>query len=177
LQTWRASLDNGFLAVRITRSMLLLRHASAGERLSSASLERSRRLDRTGRADARLLPAALADHPLRRIVSSPHARCVESVRALSLSRGLPVERRDELAPDAPLTGTLALLAELPDDALVCTHREVFERLFDGEVTCEKGAAWIVERRDGRPVPVAYLPSPTSQERASEEQAALPGALS
>jgi 8-oxo-(d)GTP phosphatase len=146
--------------------MLLLRHASAGERMSSASLDRARRLDRVGRADARLLPAALTTHPLARIVSSPHARCLESVRSLSLARRLPVEQREELAPDAPLADTLALLAELPDESLLCTHREVFERLFGGEVTCEKGATWLVERRDGRPVPVAYLPSPTSQERAA-----------
>jgi phosphohistidine phosphatase SixA len=147
-------------------SMLLLRHASAGERMSSASLDRARRLDRDGRADARLLPEALSGHALQRIVSSPHARCLETVRALSLARALPVEQRDELAPDAPLTETLALLAELPDESLVCTHREVFQRLFGGEVTCEKGATWLVEPGDVRPVPVAYLPSPTSQERAA-----------
>jgi phosphohistidine phosphatase SixA len=145
--------------------MLLLRHASAGERLSSASLDRGRRLDRVGRADARLLPDALSGHPLERIVSSPHARCVETVRALALARGLAVEQREELAPDAALADTLALLDELPDDALVCTHREVVERLFDGRVTCEKGAAWLLERRDRKPFPAAYLPSPVSQERA------------
>lgn len=145
--------------------MLLLRHASAGERRSSASLDRARRLDREGRADARLLPAALAEIALERIVTSPHARCVETVRALGLVRGLPVELRDELAPEAPLERTLSLLLSLPEHSLACTHREIFERLFQGTVTCEKGAAWILERRDGELVPAAYLPSPSSQERA------------
>lgn len=146
--------------------MLLLRHASAGERLTSASLDRARRLDRTGRADARMLPQTLASVALERIVTSPHARCVETVRALGLSRGLRVEPREELVPDASREDVLALLASLPAASLACTHREVFQRLFDGEITCEKGAAWLVEWRDGIVVPAAYLPSPTSQERAA-----------
>jgi 8-oxo-dGTP diphosphatase len=88
--------------------MLLLRHASAGERLSSASLDRSRRLDRVGRADARMLPQTLAGVTLERIVTSPHARCVETVRALGLARGLRVELREELVPEASREDVLAL---------------------------------------------------------------------
>ncbi|HSI97359.1 MAG TPA: histidine phosphatase family protein, partial [Gaiellaceae bacterium] len=142
-----------------------LRHASAGGRLSSRSLDHARRLDRVGRADARLLPEALSGYAIERVVASAHARCVETVRALALARGLRVELRDELAPDAALTDTLALLDELPDAALVCTHREIVERLFDGDVTCEKGAAWLLERSDAGWRPTAYLPSPTSTDRA------------
>jgi hypothetical protein len=94
-------------------------------------------------------------------VSSPHARCVESVRAVALDRGLRLESDDALAPDAPVEETRALLDLLPEASLVCTHREVIERLFGGELTCEKGAVWLLERRDGRHHPVAYLPPPTS----------------
>ncbi len=140
--------------------MLLLRHASAGERRPSATLDRARRLDRGGRADARELPEALAGHALERVVSSPHARCVETVEALARSRNLRVETRDELLPGASAEETRALLAELPEAALVCTHREVFEHLFDGKVTCEKGGTWLVERRDGALEAVAYLPPPS-----------------
>jgi len=89
-----------------------------------------------------------------------------TVRALALERMLEIELRDELAPDAPAADASALLAELLDTALVCTHREVIERLFDGDVTCEKGAAWVVDRVAGRLDAVAYVPSPTSRERAS-----------
>lgn len=140
--------------------MLLLRHASAGERRPSANLDRARRLDRGGRADARELPEALALHAIDRVVSSPHARCVETVQALARSRNLRVELRDELLPDAPLEDIQALLDELPDSALVCTHREVIVRLLGGELTCKKGATWLLESRDGEHVPVAYLPPPS-----------------
>jgi 8-oxo-(d)GTP phosphatase len=144
--------------------VLLVRHASAGERRPSATLDRARRLDRVGRADARELPEALAGYAVDRVVSSPHARCVETVESLALRRNLRVETRDELLPDAPLEDTLALLAELPDSALVCTHREVIARLLGEELTCEKGATWLLERRAGVLEPVAYLPPPSSVPR-------------
>jgi 8-oxo-dGTP diphosphatase len=140
--------------------LLLLRHASAGERRPSATLDRARRLDRGGRADARELPEALVGHAIDRVVSSPHARCVETVEALARSRNLRVELRDELLPDAPLPEIEALLNALPDTAVVCTHREVIARLFGEELTCDKGATWLLERREGAYEPVAYLPPPS-----------------
>jgi 8-oxo-dGTP diphosphatase len=143
--------------------MLLMRHASAGERLESSVEDRTRRLDLSGRADARALTATLAEYPVDRIVSSPHARCLQTVVPLARGRGIEIEWREELAPGASRNDTLALLAELPKTALVCTHREVFERVFRGEITCEKGGTWLVERKARRrvPVPVAYLPPRSS----------------
>jgi phosphohistidine phosphatase SixA len=137
--------------------MLLLRHASAGERLASPIEDRARPLDALGRADARRLAVTLGAHAIGRIVSSPHARCLESVAPLARRLGLEIEAREELAPGAPREATLALLGEVRDDSLVCTHREVFETLFGSEISCEKGGTWIVE--GGRPV--AYLPPPST----------------
>jgi phosphohistidine phosphatase SixA len=149
--------------------MLLLRHASAGERLASPTDDRPRRLDAAGRADALALAAVLSAHAIERIVSSPHARCLESVEPLARLRGLTVEPREELAPGASQDETLALLGEVRDNSLVCTHREVFERLFGGEITCEKGGTWIVEGG----VPVAYLPPPSSALSARRAATARP----
>ena len=53
--------------------MLLLRHASAGERLSSPGIDRFRRLDDGGRVVARQLVWAFADREISTIVSSPSA--------------------------------------------------------------------------------------------------------
>jgi 8-oxo-dGTP diphosphatase len=150
--------------------MLLLRHASAGERPTAASLDRARRLDRLGRADARGLPEAFAEHAIERAVSSPHARCVETVEALARSRNLHVELRDELLPDASADAVHALLDELPDATLLCTHRETIASLFGGKLTCQKGGAWLLERRDGKYEPVAYLPPPSVALRPPERAA-------
>ena len=150
--------------------MLVLRHASAGERLSAASLDRARLLDRIGRADARELPEALARHQIERVISSPHARCVETVGALARSRNLRVEIRDELGPDASAEDVRALIDELPDAVLLYTHRETIARLFGAAPTCEKGGTWLVERRDGGYEPVAYLPPPSAALRAPDRAA-------
>lgn len=154
--------------------MLLLRHASAGERLSSPTADRARPLDRAGRADAKRLTSVLEQHEIGRIVSSPHSRCLETVLPLARSRGLEIECREELAPDATRRDTLALLAALPETTLVCTHREIVEQLFRGEVTCEKGGTWLVERRGRRRVPVAYLPPPSSPIPKRRRRAAAVG---
>jgi 8-oxo-(d)GTP phosphatase len=139
--------------------MLLLRHASAGGRLSSPEIDRFRRLDDAGRLVARQLVWSLADREITRIVSSPLARCVESVVPIAESRRLTVESRWELGPDVPLDDVLTLLVDLPDTSLVCTHREIFERLLGWDVTCEKGSAWVLERQGAELAPVLYIPPP------------------
>ena len=100
-------------------------------------------------------------------MSSPLVRCVDTVAPLAQALGLEVEIRDELEPQATKRDALGLLRELSPSSLVCTHREVFEMLFDGEIECEKGALWIVERGGLRVTPVAYLPAPAARRRRSQ----------
>jgi 8-oxo-(d)GTP phosphatase len=152
--------------------MLLLRHASAGERLSSPSLDRARPLDREGRADARRLQETLAAHAIDAIFTSPHRRCVDTVRPLARARQLEIQCCEELAPDAPRRAILALLNGLAPNALVCTHREVLEQLFRNEVTCEKGGTWLVERAGRGWSPQAYLASPTRVKRTRRRAAVV-----
>jgi len=145
--------------------VLLLRHASAGERLSSRNIDRFRQLDHEGRADARRLIWTLADQEIERVVTSPLARCVETVIPIAERRRLVVERRIELLPEARLETTLELFGELQDATLVCTHREVILRLFEGDVTCEKGGTWILERVGILWRPSAYLAPATAAQDA------------
>jgi 8-oxo-dGTP diphosphatase len=141
--------------------VLLLRHASAGLRLSSPYIDRFRELDDDGRVDARQLVWTLAGRALERVVTSPLSRCVQSVVPIAESRRLVVERRDELLPDAAFDDIMALLVELPDASLVCTHRELFLQLFAGEITCEKGGVWVVELVGTLLSPVEYVAPPST----------------
>ena len=149
--------------------MLLLRHASAGERLSSPDVDRFRRLDETGRSVARQLVWSLADRAITKVVSSPFPRCVESVVPLAESRGLAVEQHWELAPDASFDDLMTLLVDLPDTTLVSTHREIFEKLLGWDAPCEKGAVWVMERSGPELVPTLYL-EPPSVVRTGQRQA-------
>ena len=141
--------------------MLLLRHASAGERLSSPGVDRFRRLDETGRVTARQLVWSLADRTITEIVSSPLSRCIETVAPLSAARGLAVDARWELAPDSELDDIVTLLVDLPETTLVCTHREVFQKLLGWDAPCEKGAIWVLERSGSELVPTLYLDPPAA----------------
>ena len=149
--------------------MLLLRHASAGERLSSPGVDQFRRLDETGRSVARQLVWAFADREITKIVSSPLPRCVESVVPLAESRGLAVEQHWELTPEASLEDVLTLLVDLPDTTLACTHREIFDKLLGWDAPCEKGAAWVMERSGSELVPTLYM-EPPSVVRTGQRQA-------
>jgi 8-oxo-dGTP diphosphatase len=139
--------------------MLLLRHASASARLSSPEIDRWRRLDEGGRVVARQLVWAFANREITRIVTSPLARCVETVVPLAESRRLVVEHRWELEPDTAAEDVITLLVDLPETTLVCTHRETFEKILGWDVTCEKGGAWVLERSGPELVPALYLAPP------------------
>ncbi len=138
-------------------------------------VDAARGLDRTGRAQAGRLHDAFSGYRIDRIVSSPLVRCVETVVPLARRLGLEVELRAELEPGASKRRVLRLLRDLPDDALVCTHREVFETLFGDELTFEKGAAWVVEPRGRGFGPVAYLPAPALR-RSRRAAVLVPGCL-
>ena len=97
----------------------LLRHAKAGDREAWPGDDDSRPLSNTGRRQAKGLVRVLADVVIKRILSSPAVRCVESVRPLSEQRGLPIEPRDELRRGcaALRPARVARRAPIPDGLL------------------------------------------------------------
>ena len=130
------------------RSVVLLRHGSAGKRRSWEGDDRDRPLDRHGRAQARALGPHLAPHlgPDPLVLTSPFVRCVTSVEPMVEARGGRLVTDDRLAevmapfrsddgwPDAAWLGGRALAAledacERTDaDVVVCSHGEVLPAL-------------------------------------------------
>ena len=74
----------------------LVRHASAGHRVSWSGDDLLRPLDDRGRRQADGLVDQLRGREFKRIVSSPYARCVESVVPLAHARGMAVEHADAI---------------------------------------------------------------------------------
>jgi 8-oxo-(d)GTP phosphatase len=130
------------------RPLLLVRHASAGERDEWSGDDRLRPLDERGRRQARRLVELLAGHRIERVVSSPYLRCVQTVEPL----GLPVEAREELAEGAGLDAFAKVAAESP--GVLCLHGDVLVELVGASV--RKGSVTLVEH-DLRPV--ATIPPP------------------
>jgi 8-oxo-dGTP diphosphatase len=120
---------------------VLVRHASAGDRHDWHGDDHLRPLDAHGRRQAAELVDLLDSLEVRRIVSSPFTRCVETVEPLAERLGLPVELDDRLAEGA---GQAAYALVQEPGIVCCTHGDVGGDLLGRGL--KKGAA--VELRAG-----------------------------
>lgn len=117
---------------------VLVRHASAGARDDWEDDDRLRPLDARGRRQAEELVERLEAEEVRRIVSSPYTRCVETVEPLAAARGLEVELDERLAEGAGQAG-FALVQE--SGIVCCTHGDVVGELIGRGL--KKGAAVVL----------------------------------
>jgi phosphohistidine phosphatase SixA len=118
-------------------SVVLLRHASAGDRDTWQGDDRLRPLDKRGRKQAKALGKELHARGVRHVLSSPYVRCVQTVEPL----GLEVVTDERLAEGAPAEETRQLLASV-DDAVACTHGDVVENVIGRPL--KKGAAVVLD---------------------------------
>jgi 8-oxo-(d)GTP phosphatase len=129
-------------------SLLLIRHARAGDREDWEGDDLRRPLDERGRRQTDRLVELLAPYSVERVISSPADRCVQTVEPLARTRGLPVELRDELGEDLQDTAGAALVRALADeDVAVSCHGGLSDALI-GE-SQKKGEAIVLELRDDR----------------------------
>jgi 8-oxo-dGTP diphosphatase len=142
--------------VRLT----FVRHARAGSKRAWEGDDDLRPLDELGLEQAAALaPQLAAAGPVRRLVSSPTVRCVQTLEPLAALVDLPIETWDALGPHAGATGVRSTLGHPAfDDVVVCTHGEVLRPLLrtlrrrgvsrdgahlHGRRLLAKGSAWLV----------------------------------
>lgn len=149
---------------------VVIRHGHAGSRSDWPGDDASRPLSARGHRQALALAAALAPLDPGHLLSSPAARCQQTLEPLGARLGLAVEDHPLLAADADPVALSHLLAALAGRrVVVSTHGETIRGLLDlwGDVATvggpedrhtAKGAAWIVHGFPaGRPV-LHYLPA-------------------
>lgn len=129
-------------------SLLLIRHAGAGDREDWEGDDLQRPLDERGRKQAERLVELLAPYPVARVVSSPADRCVQTVEPLARVRGLPVELREELGEDLQDTAGVALVRALADDDVAVSCHGGLSDALVGE-SQKKGEAIVLELLDDR----------------------------
>jgi phosphohistidine phosphatase SixA len=129
---------------------VLLRHASAGHRHDFEHDDHLRPLDARGRRQSADLVELLRPIGLRRVVSSPYVRCVQTVEPLAAALGLQVEQ-DERLEEGAAAASAPLLRE--DGVVCCTHGDIVEAILGRGL--KKGAAVVLE--DGEIV--RELPAP------------------
>jgi phosphohistidine phosphatase SixA len=118
-------------------SVVLLRHGWAGTRGQWDGDDRLRPLDSRGWEQARALPGQLRALGIRRAVSSPYTRCVQTLEPL----GLPIEIDERLAEGASRDEARKLLTSL-EDAVACTHGDVVETVLGRRL--KKGAFAVLQ---------------------------------
>jgi 8-oxo-dGTP diphosphatase len=107
----------------------LVRHACAGRKGDWPGPDVSRPLDEVGRAQARDLADHLDGVPIRRLLASPAARCVQTLDEVAVRHGLVLETTAVLAADAdPELLQQALADPALADAVLCTHGETLKAL-------------------------------------------------
>ncbi|MEY2421416.1 MAG: 8-oxo-dGTP diphosphatase [Acidimicrobiaceae bacterium] len=153
-------------------TVFLVRHADAKSRANWPESDETRPLTRKGASQAEGLLDLLADHSIRRVLSSPAVRCVQTVAPLANKLGLEIVETDVLLEGADAAKTFELLrrsARDKGDAVLCTHGDLVPELLrlgsragmsvDDTPRWAKGSTWAIES-DGHHLTRAwYLPPP------------------
>jgi 8-oxo-(d)GTP phosphatase len=126
--------------------ILLIRHASAGDRDKWEGDDRRRPLDKRGLRQSAALVELLAEYDVDRILSSTYDRCFQTVEPLASARGLEIELREELSEEYDEVEGAALVRGLDGNPAVSCHGALSVSLI-GE-SQKKGEVIVLERRAG-----------------------------
>ncbi len=160
----------------MTGSVLLVRHSSAGSRSKWNGDDRGRPLDEIGEEQAEELVRLLSRFEVDEIQSADVVRCVETVRPLSESIGVPVEENPLLSEEGfpgHEDAAVELIRNLgrPGRAAVACSQggvvdELVERLAEADEVdltepsnLKKGGVWALSFDDHRLVGADRLPPP------------------
>ena len=144
-----------------TTPLIVLRHAKAVSRKSWPGRDEDRPLHEEGRPQADRLVGLLGAYDVTNVVTSPYARCWETVSPYLKSRPEAVERIEEAlterAHEKDPTAAPALLADLAaagDRTVVCSHRPVLPALV--AALRAQGDAAVDHDLDGTPLRTAEM---------------------
>ena len=160
----------------LTRTILIVRHASAGSRSDWKGEDRVRPLDEEGWAQAHELVRLLSRFEVQKLVSADYVRCVQTLQPLGESIGLAVREEPLLSergfptdPDKAVE-VVRRLGREGDAAAVCSQREVIPELVaklaqkDGVALPEpfrakKASVWALSFEGRRLIGAQYFPPP------------------
>lgn len=150
-------------------TVLVVRHAQAGDRATWQGDDRRRPLSPRGRVQAERLVDTLEGYAVERILSSEYDRCVQTVEPLAQRRALAVEPHPALVEGAGLDLLHRLLRQLAgQDVALCSHSDVIGALVHDlgqrgvdlgpKPRWAKGSVWVLEDGSERER-ATYLPPP------------------
>lgn len=149
-------------------TIFLVRHAHAGKRSEWDGDDTIRPLSPRGEAQTAGITLLLADRKVRRVVSSPYVRCLQTVEPTAAKAGVEVVPDERLAEGADPDAALELLLSLDrHNGVACSHGDLIPLLLrrfvamgmkvDGPLLDQKGSVWTIHTRDGVPIRGRYTP--------------------
>ena len=140
--------------------LYVVRHVKAGDRSKwNHAPDPERPISKNGRRQAEALATRLAGEGVTALVSSPSLRCVQSLEPLGAALGLKIDTDERLFEGAPFEESMAVVRDLPDRAVICSHGDVIPELINAlarrgtELTTDpdwrKAAVWILDGPDER----------------------------
>ena len=151
-------------------TVFLVRHTDAKSRANWPHPDETRPLTRKGVRQADGLVDLLLKGKVRRILSSPAVRCVDTVAPLASKLALPVETTDALLEGVNTSKAHDLVrrsARQKGDTVLCTHGDLVPELLrlaardgvsiEGTPRWPKGSAWALEVEGLHLTKARYLP--------------------
>lgn len=140
-------------------SIFLVRHAQAGDRNVWHAPDAQRPLTGRGRHQARQIARRLARGPVGVLLSSPAARCVQTLEPMAARVNGQVAVDERLAEGAALEPFLQLLGQVSDGTVLCSHGDLIPAAVDalarlgmeiqGVPDHRKAACWVLQREGSR----------------------------
>jgi phosphohistidine phosphatase SixA len=172
----RAPLDDRVDRFAAAMRLYVVRHAHAGSRSSWDGPDAARPLSKKGRRQAAGIADALVEAGISRLVSSPAARCVQTLEPLGERLGLGVDADGRLLEGATGSEARTLADELctvnGQAVAVCSHGDVIPELLrelrhhggtriDDPFLWPKASTWTVTWDGQRWTSARYSPPPST----------------
>ncbi|KUI40029.1 NUDIX hydrolase [Mycobacterium sp. GA-1199] len=158
-----------------TKTVLIVRHATAGSKSRFKGDDRKRPLDKNGRAQAQSLVALLLAFGADQLFAADRVRCVSTLQPLAEELGQTI-RSDELLTEEAYAENRKVarqrfleIAGTPGTPVICTQGKVIPDLI--EWWCErdgvrpdksrnrKGSTWVMSLHNGRLIAADHMGSP------------------
>jgi 8-oxo-dGTP diphosphatase len=155
--------------------IFLVRHADAGDRADWETDNALRPLSEAGRQQALGLAERLGPYRPRRLLSSPHVRCVQTLEPLASALRVTIEPRPGLAEGRTRQAVELFHSLLAEPArrrvVLCSHGDVVDALLSlladkygldlgPAPRGQKGSTWHISVEGAQPVLATYFPPAT-----------------
>jgi 8-oxo-dGTP diphosphatase len=158
-----------------TKTLLIVRHGTAGSKKRYKGDDRNRPLDKHGRAQAELLVGQLLAFGPTSVYATDRLRCVQTIEPLADELGVEISLEPRLTEEdywrnrAKARQRFVDIAAADGNPVICTQGKVIPDLI--QWWCErdrvkpdksrngKGSTWVLSMREGRLVAADHIVSP------------------